>query len=214
MRVKKFYAVKKGLTPGVYETWEQCRAMVEGYSGAVYKSFSTVEEAERFAGQKFAGRDPAEKSSRPATAEGEAIAYVDGSYNAETGEYSCGVVFFAGGEEVHLCRRGEDREMASMRNVAGEIMGARLAMEEAVSRGMSSLVIYHDYQGIASWCLGQWRTNKNGTKAYKQYFDSIKNIIEIKFIKVKGHSGDTYNDLADSLARSALSPARRNTSES
>ncbi len=219
MREKKYYAVKKGLTPGVYETWEQCKAMVDGYSGAVYKSFPTMEEAERFVGQNFAeqgsvGQHISGKRPCPFTAEGEAVAYVDGSYNVETGEYSCGVVFFAGGEETHLCQKGEDREMASMRNVAGEIMGARLAMEEAVSRGMDRLVIYHDYQGIASWCLGQWRTNKDGTKAYKQYFDSIKNIIEIKFIKVKGHSGDTYNDLADSLARSALSPVHRNTSES
>ena len=42
---KKFYAVKTGRTPGVYGTWADCKAQVDGYSGAVYKSFPTAAEA-------------------------------------------------------------------------------------------------------------------------------------------------------------------------
>ena len=41
----KFYAVKIGKTPGIYESWDACSAMVHGYPGAVYKSFPTREEA-------------------------------------------------------------------------------------------------------------------------------------------------------------------------
>ena len=67
-----------------------------------------------------------------------------------------------------------------------------------------SLTIVHDYQGIASWCTGEWKTNKEGTKAYKAYFDSLKDKIIIHFQKVKGHSGDEYNDLADELAKSVI----------
>lgn len=47
-------------------------------------------------------------------------------------------------------------------------------------------------------------SNKDGTKAYKAYFDSIKNYINIRFVKVKGHSNDRYNDMADILAKEAL----------
>ena len=32
----------------------------------------------------------------------------------------------------------------------------------------------------------------------------IKKYVDIKFVKVKGHSGDKYNDLADKLAKEAL----------
>ena len=39
---------------------------------------------------------------------------------------------------------------------------------------------------------------------YKKYYDSIKNILDVKFVKVKGHSGDKYNDRADALAKAAL----------
>jgi ribonuclease HI len=28
--------------------------------------------------------------------------------------------------------------------------------------------------------------------------------MELKFVKVRGHSGDKYNDMADALARKAL----------
>lgn len=212
MAKKKYYAVKKGLTPGVYETWEECRNQVEGFSGAQYKSFAVLEEAESFAGRKFQSglpgqMDPTEpqhlaKNSRVGS--GEAHAYVDGSYNATTGEYSCGVVLYAGGKEIRLCKKGNDTELASMRNVAGEIMGAQLAMEEALKRGMRKIVIYHDYEGIAAWCRGEWKAKKDGTKAYKAFFDSVKDKIEIKFVKVRGHSGDAGNDLADALAKSVF----------
>ncbi|MBQ5674178.1 MAG: RNase H1/viroplasmin domain-containing protein, partial [Lachnospiraceae bacterium] len=45
---KKFYAVKKGKVPGVYDTWAECKSMVDGFSGAIYKSFLTLEEAKQF----------------------------------------------------------------------------------------------------------------------------------------------------------------------
>lgn len=44
----KYYAVKKGKVPGIYFNWNDCKAMVDGYPGAVYKSFKTIEEAEKF----------------------------------------------------------------------------------------------------------------------------------------------------------------------
>ena len=45
---KKYYAVKKGRTPGIYMTWDDCRKMVDGFPDAKYKSFKTLEEAKEF----------------------------------------------------------------------------------------------------------------------------------------------------------------------
>ena len=47
---KKYYAVKAGRQVGIYRTWADCQKQVQGYSGAVFKSFPTVEEAEAFIG--------------------------------------------------------------------------------------------------------------------------------------------------------------------
>ncbi len=49
MAAKKYYAIKAGRKPGVYETWDEAKAQVAGFKGAVYKSFPTREEAEEFA---------------------------------------------------------------------------------------------------------------------------------------------------------------------
>ena len=91
-----------------------------------------------------------------------------------------------------------------MRNVAGEIKGAEAAMQYALDHGIREIAIYHDYEGIAKWCLGEWKTNNAGTKAYKAFHNKAKSRVKIRFVKVAGHSGNKYNDMADKLAKEAL----------
>ena len=202
---KKFYAVKNGKTPGIFETWDECKKSVDGYSGAVFKSFKTKDEA-----LAFLGIESSSNSEIPIDVDGSitsdsscATAYVDGSYNIATKEFGYGVVMFHNGEELHMSKSFSDAEMASMRNVAGEIFGSMAAMDFAIEHGIKHIAIYHDYAGIEKWCTGDWRANKPGTIAYKKYYEQAKKKVDITFCKVKGHSGDKYNDLADMLAKKA-----------
>ena len=133
-----------------------------------------------------------------------AAAYVDGSYNIHTGEFSYGAVIFYNGEEFTFSEKFNDPENAKMRNVAGEINGAVRAMRFCLENGIDALDLYYDYEGIEKWCTGAWKTNKSGTIAYKKYYDEIRQSVNIIFHKVKGHSGDKYNDMADRLAKNAL----------
>ena len=43
---KKYYVVWQGQKPGIYETWEECKAQTQGINGAKYKSYDTLESAE------------------------------------------------------------------------------------------------------------------------------------------------------------------------
>ncbi len=187
----KYYVVKSGRKTGIFNTWAECKALVDGFSGAVYKSFKTKKEAENY----FSGVDNIEVVNA-------VHAYVDGSFY--NGEFSYGMVIIRDGMELLFAEKIDDRELAQMHNVAGEIKGAQAAMKYAVDEGLDSIVIYHDYEGIAKWCLGDWKANKEGTKAYKAFYDSIKDKVNVKFVKVKGHSGDKYNEMADKLAKKAL----------
>jgi Predicted double-stranded RNA/RNA-DNA hybrid binding protein len=45
MSKKKHYVVWKGGIPGVYSSWEECKKQVEGFEGALYKSFDSKESA-------------------------------------------------------------------------------------------------------------------------------------------------------------------------
>jgi len=199
---KKFYAVKKGVKPGIYESWNECQSQIHGYSGVVYKSFTTYDDAIKYIQEDVDKRSF--DASNIKTPQTPAIAYVDGSFDSATNRFSCGVVLFYNGKEEHFSEVFCDDSLSEMNNVAGEIKGSERAIQYCLDNKISSITIYHDYEGIAKWCTGEWQAKKTGTKAYKTFFDVAAKTIEIYFAKVKGHSGDKYNELADSLAKEAM----------
>ena len=192
----KYYAVKKGKKPGVYRTWDECKAQTDGFSGAIFKSFKTQEEAEAFIGNK---KEDTIEDKKP-----QVYAFVDGSFNVKTGVYGYGGFLFDGQDKHILSGSGDDAEMATMRNVAGEILGSMAAVEKAIELGIKELSIYYDYMGIEMWATGAWKRNKEGTIVYHKYMNSVRDKIQINFIKVKGHSGVEGNEEADILAKKAV----------
>ena len=196
MAKKNFYAVKRGMCPGIYGSWDECRAQVDGFPGAEFKGFATKEEACDYLGISY-------EESYEVISDCLEI-YVDGSYDAVTNTFSYGMVVLKEGYEYTFSEKLEDEEMAKMHNVAGEIKGAEVAMRYAVDNNEKRLVIYHDYEGIAKWCTREWKASKPGTQAYRDYYDSVKEKVNIQFVKVKGHSNNKYNEMADKLAKKAL----------
>jgi len=64
---KNFYVVWNGVKPGVYSKWNEAKVQVEGYDGAIYKSFPTEQEALAAFNDtpwNYVGKN-AEKRSRP-----------------------------------------------------------------------------------------------------------------------------------------------------
>ena len=207
---KKYYAVRKGRKTGVFLTWAECQKQVTGFSGAEFKSFPTMEEARAFSGTGTETFAPEDQNSKEAPASGtvpeaaNVIAYVDGSYRSDTGEFSYGMVILQNGEEHCFGQKMTDKELAQMHNVAGEIKGSEAAMQYALDHNIPEIVIYHDYEGIAKWCTGAWKANKAGPQGYQSFYQDAIKKIKVHFVKVKGHSNDKYNDMADQLAKKAL----------
>ena len=192
----KFYAVKKGRKPGIYMSWDACKAQVMGFPNARYKGFKTKAEAEEFLNP--------DANELMQIDEDTLVAYVDGSYDHSQKRFSYGMVLMHDGKERYFAYPYIDEELATMRNVAGEIKGSEAAMQYALDHKIPSIIIYHDYQGIASWCNGDWKANKPGTIAYRDFYREASRKIKIQFRKVKGHSNDKYNDMVDQLAKEAL----------
>lgn len=188
----KYYAVKVGRKPGIYSSWDDCKEQVDGYKGAIYKSFVSQKEALAFIGYE-------QKQ------EVGLLAYVDGSFNQQKGRFGYGCVIILNNQVIErLAGFGDDPNYVSMRNVAGEIAGSLIALDYALKNKYSEITIYYDYLGIEKWADGSWQANKPGTKQYRDRVQEYRKYLKINFQKVLAHSGNRYNDLADSLAKKAV----------
>jgi len=202
----KVYAVRKGRRTGIFNSWKECEQQVKGYSGAEYKRFKTFDEAEEYLNysNKLLCEQEYNSNSTIMTYNDTMIAYVDGSYDDSIRQFGSGIVILFNGEEKTFSIRGTDESLIDMRNVAGEIKGAEKAMQYAVDNNVNVLIIYYDYEGIEKWCTRAWSARKEGTKKYRDFYDEVSKKVNIKFVKVKAHSGDKYNEEADKLAKESL----------
>lgn len=219
MAKQKYYAVKIGKIPGIYNTWVECEAQVKGISGAKYKSFGTIEEAEKFITEE----DCSEESSLTKNVDvvndeveiqisrlknDEVIAFVDGSYNAEVEKSGFGVIIIDHNRvETPLYKAFTKKlspEFIELRNVAAELEGVKEAINWAIAYSKKHIIIYYDYEGIEKWAIGEWKASKELTRKYVTFIKEKSTLINIDFIKVPAHSGITYNEMVDELAKNSL----------
>ena len=209
--MKRYYSVRRGRAVGIFTSWERCKEVTQGYPGAEFKGFATRREAELYLGYPEIEHVcdtieflPEEINSSNNTCE--LIAYVDGSYSKEISKdkYGSGIVLIhSNNKQEHISLTGT--EGIELNNVAGELAASMYAMQKAKDCGYEKLTIYYDYAGIANWANKQWKTKNKYSRMYVQFYENnIKPYIEVEFIKVKSHSKNTYNDMADYLAKQAL----------
>lgn len=211
---KKVYAVRKGRQTGLFDTWEECKRMIQGYSGAVYKSFATREEADAYLHNKTSGSAlgtaPAAcaKGEEAKDQENQLVAYVDGSYDQKLGKYSFGCILLTpDGREIQECGNGSDPQSLALRNVTGEMLGAMFAVKWAQINGYPAIRIHYDYAGIEQWATHGWQAKNELTQKYAAYMDNCRKHIAVTFTKVAAHTGNYYNEQADKLAKEALRKA-------
>ncbi|MDE5901264.1 MAG: ribonuclease H family protein [Muribaculaceae bacterium] len=151
---RKFYVVWQGLSPGIYDSWEEARAQVEGFAGARYKSFPDIESATAaFRGSyedqatlliAMARRSPAAAPSDPRI-RSEAIA-VDGACSSNPGpmEYR-GVMVGSGQQVFHV------GPLDGGTNNIGEYLALVHALALLDKQGDHTTPIYSDSRTALSW---------------------------------------------------------------
>jgi len=186
--MSKIYAVKfPDGTQWMGDSWPDCEKQIKGRTGVKHKSFVKMDDAKAW----FYGETALREGLR---------IYVDGSFVPES-EYA-GWSWVAVENDVEIARAyGKTPYAASSRNIDGELYAAWQAMEYLAEIQRKGVICY-DYQGVASWALGEWKANSVVAQVYMSKISDIKQWAT--FEKVTGHSGDKWNDKADELARSAL----------
>lgn len=214
----KYYAIKQGFDFSknevvhglILSSWDEAKRLVMGVSERVhgvqpeYKSFSTMEDAEA-----YLDSDQSYLIKKDENYPRDGIhCYVDGSYSDSLQNYSYGLVIVENGKLIHKDNGvGKNREAVSMHQIAGELLGAMHALLYAKKYKKSKVVIFFDYKGVCLHATGEW---KRKTVFAEQYYQWMQRFfrehpeIEVVFCKVDAHTGDEFNDLADSLAKQAL----------
>jgi ribonuclease HI len=221
---KKYYAVQIGRKPGIYETWDECKEQTHKFEGAKFKSFESLEEAKAFVNNEVLldnnnvkNKDIRKASHKNIQQDGMdlkkydgLVAYVDGSYNAETNTSGYGMVIVKDGISIYEEYKSfANHKFNQFRNVFGEVTGCTKAVEYAIKNGYRSICIAYDYTGIKHWATGEWKRNNEMTDRYNIFMQKKMNEIDIYFKKIKAHAsveegGDKFNEYADELAKKSV----------
>ena len=134
------------------------------------------------------------------------VAYVDGSYDPNANAYGYSFIILEDGEEkeYRFSGAGNTQHVLQMRNVAGELIAAMCATKYAITHGKKHIEIRYDYEGIERWVTGAWKAKRALTLEYKNAMKNWAEDIDIRFKKVTAHTGDIYNEMADTLAKNAI----------
>lgn len=183
-RMSKYYAVKVGKKPGIYRSWPETQAQVVGFSGAIYKSFTSKTEAEEFINGPSHTDEVREKDF-------EAIAYCDGSAYQGAGGY--GYLTIINGQIKKYC--GPIPEATN--NIA-ELTAVKRCLHKL--RNYERVLIYSDSQYSINTVTGNWDSDVN-LELIQEISEILKERPGVKLKWVKGHAGQKYNEMVDQLAK-------------
>lgn len=125
-------------------------------------------------------------------------AYVDGSFYQK--QVGWGVVVVEN-DQVITTMNGKLTcpLLAESHQIAGEVEGVIQALNYAFQNNYKQITIYYDYLGLQKWACREWKAN---SFVAQQYIERLKEFpITIDWVKVKAHTGNQYNEIADQLAK-------------
>lgn len=145
---KKWYVVWKGVTPGVYHSWEECKLQVQGFENALYKSFGSEKEARDAFATAVPGRFFAKKEKIVVSAPGAIIPdslSVDAACSGNPGRMEYRGVYTATGEEIFRSPCFEEGT-----NNIGEFLALVHGLA-LLKKRESSIPVYSDSVNAIKW---------------------------------------------------------------
>jgi len=176
LKKQKFYVVWEGRKPGVYPTWDACKAQVDGVAGAKYKSFEDAAEAElAFKGnywkhiQSKTGTASPRKAAPSSSILRESVS-VDAACSGNPGNMEYRGVWTA--DQRELFHVGPLREGT---NNIGEFLAIVHALAMLAKQEKPTLPIYSDSKTAQGWVKkGKCNTKLDQTSLNKPIFDLIQ----------------------------------------
>lgn len=134
-----------------------------------------------------------------------AVIYSDGSFDKNVMKWGYGTIVYDRDDPTNeYLFYGRGTKYAEHWNIAGELVGAIRGIQEAINLGYKAAIVRYDYLGIEKWATGEWSAKNDLSNGYRSKVRELMAQINITFEKVKAHSGETYNERVDMLAKQAL----------
>ena len=173
----KFYVVWKGKHPGIFESWADCKAQIEGFKGAEYKSFSTFAEAKKAFNGNYLEYKGTSKGKKELSQE-ELLKIGEPNYN------SIAVDAASSGNPGRMEYRGVDTKTKKVLFHQGPFdegtnnVGEFLALVHGLAflkQKKSDRIIYSDSRIAIGWVRkGKCGTKLNKTSKNAQLFELIE----------------------------------------
>lgn len=129
------------------------------------------------------------------------ILITDGAYSSSVDQGGIGVVVLKEGKKIaeisHMYPHVTNNKME---------LGAVIVALRCVRYPVNSLAIYTDSMYVIKCALKVWQRRKNLSlwNTFDQEYLRVQQLCpDIKFVHIKGHSGDYWNEYVDNLARQA-----------
>ncbi len=206
------YAVKVGRTPGIYATWAECSAQVNGYPGAIFKKFTTLAEAQIFIGEER--KVPALPPAPLLSGVTPLVAYevwTDGSADyGKSASYAWVVV--KNGTIVN--QGGANLKAPPYDSYQGEVFGMMEGLRALLpyfSETKATFTVHCDNEPVVK-TLNEWGPARTTPGMWKNITWAEQFINMLQFITawraksnltikhVKAHSGLEFNEYVDALA--------------
>lgn len=181
MAKKKYYVVWDGFETGIFDTWEKCKAVTTNYAQAKFKSFQTLEMAQKafsesyydYAGKKIfetqLSKNDLSKIGEPIK---ESIS-VDGAWNTATGVVEYQGVYTKTNKNLFKAGPFED----GTNNIV-EFLAIVHALAYCKQNNIK-LPIYSDSRNAIGWVRDkQARTNHKRNNKNKKLFELIDRAIK------------------------------------
>jgi viroplasmin and RNaseH domain-containing protein len=198
---KKYYAVRKGHSVGLFEALNDYRKAMRFYKGAEGCGFNRLEKAEEYIKEIINIKDFEEKKvgKYMINPKEKIDAIIDGSFKDYFGSYS--IILFQNDKEVFRDFSFLDY-MDDCTSVKSELMASRRAIELAIANDYKQITIFHDYDNTSNFINKESIVKDPFCKSYVRFIENAKKYIDIKFVKVKTKKGK--NKIADVLCKRAI----------
>lgn len=205
----RWYAVIRGANPGIYDSLEECKAQVDGYSCHYYRGFNSLDDAQEFLRDELGYL--------------EYHIYTDGACKGN-GRYGsiAGYGVYYGPNDSRNRHSRVNGNQTNQRAELSAIQSALLWCYDDANYQYDSRFVYviHTDSQYSINCLTQWFRKWENNDYINSYGNDVANedIIRdcrdsidaihnwggsVKLRKVDAHSGNEWNDAADELANDA-----------